>query len=46
MVRLCLPYEFFRLMLLGDLKGPEKENKMLYRSIKPLVVDAIQVKES
>jgi hypothetical protein len=33
-------------MLLGDAKSPEEENIMLYRSIKPLVVDAIQVKES
>jgi len=46
MVRLCLSYGYFRLMFLGDSKSPEEDNIMLYRTIKPLVVDAIQVKES
>jgi hypothetical protein len=33
-------------MFLGDLKKPRRGSIMLYRSIKPLVVDAIQVKEA
>ena len=33
-------------MLLGDPKAQKRKNKMLYRSIKPLVVDAVQVKEA
>jgi hypothetical protein len=33
-------------MILGVLKSRRRNHPMLYRSIKPLVVDAVQVKES
>jgi hypothetical protein len=44
MVRLFSPYGFFNLMLLRP-KGPEVQTIMLYRSIKPLLVEAVQMKE-
>ena len=44
MSRLFNPYAFFNLMLLR-LKSLEVKTTMLYRSIKPLLVEAVQAKE-